>query len=106
MNQVMWDAFVDEMEKISGTFVRVKKGGGRRVRKEHKSEEGWDPKALFQSTEGSEAAREQAMSSRTRAAGREVKSLSHALGMRGGSAEKNPKAASKSQRAKAKEKKK
>lgn len=85
MKGIIYNAFVDEMEKISSTIVRgAGKGGGRRVRREHAPEEGFDPRALFQPTEGSEAAKEFAESKRVRAAGREVKSLAHEMGMRGG----------------------
>lgn len=87
MERVIWNGFMDEMEKISGSIVRGPGAGGKRwVSKErqHRPSAGFDLQALFQGTEASEAAKEFEESKRMRAAGEQIKSVARKMGVEPG----------------------
>jgi len=78
-------SFTDELDKLA-TVIRIDKGASRHVsaskRRQHTREEGWDPKALYQGTEGSQEARNQAMRYREESAGKPVR-ISRLMGVSG-----------------------
>lgn len=94
MQNRIFEAFMDELDKIATIIRSVEKGGQRHVsasaRRRHVPEEGYDPKALFQGTEGSEHAREFAEEMREQKKGKPVKGVAAHLGISGEKEHKTP----------------